>query len=82
MRVIDFKKVDKDSVDLYLRFIKQVEGLLTEYKEKDAENYRKIADELAKTDGEWDLKMDIIDLNGDKKNLKFHNYLPMSIVKE
>lgn len=70
MRVIDLKKVDKDSVDLYLRFIKQVEGLLIAYKEKDTENYRKIADKLAETDGEWDLTMVISNLNGDKKELE------------
>lgn len=81
MHVIDLKKVDKNSVDLYLRFIKQVEGLLKEYKEKDTENYRKIADELAKTDGKWDLMIDIIDVDGTKRKLEISQLLAYEYCK-
>lgn len=81
MRVIDLKKVDKDSVDLYLKFIKQVEGLLKEYKEKDAENYRKISDRLAKTNGEWDLTIDIIGVDGTKSKLEISQLLAYEYCK-
>lgn len=81
MRVIDLSKVDKNSVDLYLKFIKQVEGLLKEYKEKDAENYKKIAEKLAKTDGQWDLTIDIIDMDGNTRKLEISQLLAYEYCK-